>query len=43
MVNRLGSFFSRKFGSKWMEDEKIFWDRVASGLYEPEPVILKKK
>ena len=43
MFNRLGSFFSRKFGSKWMEDEKTFWDRVAGGLYEPEPVILKKK
>lgn len=43
MFNRLGSFFSSKFGSKWMEDEKKFWDRVTSGLYEPEPVILKKK
>ena len=43
MLNRLGTFFSRKFGSKWMEDEKTFWDRVAGGLYEPEPVILKKK
>ena len=43
MFNRLGGFFNSKFGSKWMEDEKIFWDREASGLYEPEPVILKKK
>ncbi|MGW8186007.1 MAG: response regulator [Desulfobacterales bacterium] len=43
MFNRLGSFFNRKFGSKWMEDEKTFWDRVVSGTFEPEPVILKKK
>jgi hypothetical protein len=43
MVNRLGGFFNKKFGSKWMEDEKTFWDRVTGGLYEPEPAILKKK
>ena len=40
---RLGSFFNRKFGSKWMEEEKSFWDRVNAGTYEPNPVILKKR
>ena len=43
MFIRLYIFFSRKFGPKWMEDEKTFWNRVASGVYEPEPIILKKK
>ena len=42
MFNRLGGFFSRKFGSKWMEDEKAFWDQVTSGEYRPDPVILRK-
>jgi DNA-binding response OmpR family regulator len=40
---RLGSFFNRKFGSQWMEEERSFWDRVNSGDYEPGPVILRKK
>jgi CheY-like chemotaxis protein len=39
---RLGGFFNKKFGSRWMEDERTFWDQVASGRYEPKPVILKK-
>ena len=39
---RLGSFFNRKFGSKWMENEKGFWEKISAGDYEPEPVILKK-
>ncbi|MGB8427325.1 MAG: response regulator [Desulfobacterales bacterium] len=43
MFSRLGGFFDSKFGSRWMEDEQIFWNRVAGGRYEPEPVILKKK
>jgi CheY-like chemotaxis protein len=42
MLTRLGGFFNKKFGSRWMEDEKIFWDQVTSGRYEPKPVILKK-
>lgn len=42
MFTRLGGFFNKKFGSQWMEDEKTFWDQVASGRYEPKPVILKK-
>ena len=42
MFQRLGSLFSKKFGSRWMEDEKTFWDKVTSGKYEPQPVILKK-
>lgn len=43
MFQRLGGFFNTRFGSRWMEDERIFWDRVAAGDYLPEPVILPKK
>lgn len=43
MFQRLGGLFSKKFGSRWMEDEKTFWEKVAAGDYDPEPVILKKK
>lgn len=42
MFQRLGSAFNKKFGSRWMEDEKTFWNQVTSGDYKPEPVILKK-
>lgn len=42
MFQRLGGLFNRKFGSRWMEDEKDFWDQVASGNYAPRPVILKR-
>ena len=42
MFQRLGGLFNKRFGSQWMEDEKTFWDQVASGEYKPEPVILKK-
>jgi len=42
MFHRLGGVFNKKFGSRWMEDEKTFWDQVATGKYKPEPVILKK-
>ncbi|WP_319525468.1 response regulator [uncultured Desulfosarcina sp.] len=42
MFQRLGSVFNKRFGSRWMEDEKTFWDQVASGEYRPDPVILKK-
>lgn len=42
MFQRLGSVFNKKFGSQWMEDEKTYWEQVASGNYEPRPVILKK-
>jgi DNA-binding response OmpR family regulator len=42
MFDRLGGLFDAKFGSRWRQDEKSFWDRVISGEYEPEPVILKK-
>jgi CheY-like chemotaxis protein len=43
MFKRLGGFFNKRFGSRWMEDEKTFWNRVASGDYSPDPVILKKQ
>lgn len=43
MFQRLGGFFGARFGSRWMEDEKTFWDRVVSGDYQPEPVILDRK
>jgi CheY-like chemotaxis protein len=42
-LKRLGSFFNRQFGSKWMEKEKGFWDRISAGDYEPKPVIFRKK
>ena len=42
MFQRLGGLFHKKFGSRWMEDEKTFWNQVTSGQYTPEPVILKK-
>lgn len=42
MFQRLGSVFNKKFGSRWMENEKDFWEQVTSGSYKPEPVILKK-
>lgn len=42
MFQRLGGLFSKRFGSKWMENEQTFWDRVAAGEYHPDPVILKK-
>ena len=42
MFQRLGGLFDKRFGSRWMEDEKTFWEQVASGEYRPEPVILKK-
>lgn len=43
MFLRLGGMFNKKFGSRWMESEQAFWDRVTSGSYEPMPVILKKR
>ena len=42
MFQRLGGLFDKRFGSRWMEDEKSFWKQVSSGEYRPEPVILKK-
>jgi len=42
MFQRLGGAFNKKFGSRWMEDEKTFWEQVTSGEYKAEPVILKK-
>ncbi|MFH1982282.1 MAG: response regulator [Pseudomonadota bacterium] len=42
MFQRLGGFFNARFGSRWMESEKTFWDRAISGKYTPDPVILKK-
>ena len=42
MFQRLDGFFNARFGSRWMESEKKFWDRVVSGKYSPDPVILKK-
>ncbi len=42
MFERLGDFFTEKFGSQWQKGEKEFWEQVKSGKYEPEPVILRK-
>lgn len=42
MFQRLGGVFNKKFGSRWMETEQTFWNRVTSGEYSPDPVILKK-
>ena len=38
---RLGGFFNKKFGSRWMADEDAFWKQVTSGDYVPGPVILR--
>jgi DNA-binding NtrC family response regulator len=43
MFHRLGGFFNTRFDSRWMEDERTFWDRVVLGDYRPEPVILDRK
>ena len=42
MFQRLGGFFSRQFGSQWMESETNYWQQVRSGKYQPKPVILNK-
>lgn len=42
MFQRLGGVFSKKFGSRWIEEENTFWERINSGDYKPQPVILKK-
>ena len=42
LFQRLGDFFSAKFGPEWQKDEEDFWDEVSSGRYEAKPVILKK-
>ena len=42
MFQRLGGFFTEKFGAQWQKGEKEFWEQVASGNYDPEPVILRK-
>lgn len=41
LFERLGGFFSAKFGPEWQKGEEEFWDQVTSGKYN-EPVILKK-
>ncbi len=42
MFQRLGGFFTEKFGSQWQKGEKEFWEQVETGNYEPKPVILRK-
>ncbi|MGE5842966.1 MAG: response regulator [Deltaproteobacteria bacterium] len=42
LFEKLGGFFASKFGEDWRKDEKEFWEEVASGRYESEPLILKK-
>ncbi|MBN2033772.1 MAG: response regulator [Deltaproteobacteria bacterium] len=42
VFERLGGFFNAKFGPVWQKKEKQFWESVASGEFEHEPVILKK-
>jgi DNA-binding response OmpR family regulator len=42
MFQRLGDFFTIKFGSQWQKGEKEFWEQVKTGNYEPEPAILRK-
>jgi CheY-like chemotaxis protein len=42
LFNRLGGYFDRTFGSEWQQDEKVFWEEVRSGHYEPKPIIVKK-
>ena len=42
LFDRLGNFFSEKFGPDWQKDDKAFWDQVESGKYPTKPVFLKK-
>jgi CheY-like chemotaxis protein len=42
VFEKLGGFFNAKFGPGWQKKEKQFWESVASGEFEHEPVILKK-
>lgn len=42
VFDRLGGFFNAKFGPEWQKSEKQFWEAVASGEFEHEPLILKK-
>jgi hypothetical protein len=42
VFEKLGGFFAAKFGPEWQKREKKFWESVASGEFEHEPVILKK-
>jgi DNA-binding response OmpR family regulator len=42
MFQRLGGIFTKRFGSKWVENEDEFWKQVFADGYRPEPVILKK-
>ncbi len=39
---RLGGFFNMAFGPEWQMDRNTFWERVTSGNYDAEPVILSK-
>ena len=42
VFERLGGLFNTSFGANWQMGEKEFWEKVTSGEYSPEPVILKK-
>jgi CheY-like chemotaxis protein len=42
VFEKLGGFFNAKFGPGWQKNEKEFWESVASGRFDREPVILKK-
>jgi len=42
VFEKLGGFFSAKFGPGWEKNEKEFWEAVASGQFDHEPVILRK-
>ena len=42
VFEKLGGFFNAQFGPGWQKKEKDFWEAVASGQFEHEPVILKK-
>jgi CheY-like chemotaxis protein len=43
LLKRLGAFFDRAFGAEWEKDEKLFWEQVRSGHYEPKAFLMKKK
>lgn len=42
VFEKLGGFFNAQFGPGWRKKEEQFWESVASGEFEHEPVILKK-
>lgn len=43
VFERLGGFFKRKFGPRWQEGERAFWEDIQAGRGPSTPVILKEQ